>query len=147
MMESDLKRSLLKSLRASDGEGFRMEDRYALGRPDLFLSPAGLPPFLAEVKMIKGAKLICTAKQAISLERYDRPPFVHAVLIGWSASRNALYIGKPEWPLSGCRYIPRPTRLDSADWLIHELLGKWHYQDKDTAYVTAWHKDARQTLR
>jgi len=70
---------------------------------------------------------VATEKQAADLERFDRPPFVHAVVIGWSASRNALYIGRPEQPLASCRFVVRPARLDSSAWAITELLGKWHH--------------------
>ena len=139
MNESELKRALLKSLAAQDGEGFRMEDRYAVGRPDLFLSPANLPPFLAEVKLVKGAKLICTEKQAYVLEKFDRPPFLHAVIIGYHVKGRALYIGKPEQKLVACRYVPRPRVLESSEWWITELLGKWHEEKAHfIEYETEW---------
>jgi len=125
-LEAELKRCLVRSLRAQGGEGHRAEDKYRIGVPDLYMLPRAMPGGWYEAKIIKGAKLICTASQERWLERYHKPPFALAAVIGWSERRNALYIGWPETPLSACRYIPRPRALHSTDWWISELIGKWY---------------------
>ena len=120
MNEADLKRALLKSLTAQGGVGFRMEDRYAVGRPDLYMHAVGMPPFLIEAKIIHGAKLVCTDLQAEKLKDLNRPPFACAAIIGWRDDK--LYIGHREQPLSGCLFVTRPQRLLSSDWEISRLL-------------------------
>lgn len=128
MDESDLKRALIRSLRAQGGVGFRMEDKYAIGRPDCYMHAENLPPFLVEAKVLRDrASLSCTPPQEMALKDLDRPPWAHAVVVGFSERRGALYIGHPGAKLNTCRYVHRPGRLDSSDWLITELLGKWHY--------------------
>ena len=127
MNESELKRHLVKSLRAQNGAGHRSEDKYRIGVPDLFLLPVGMPGGWYEVKLVHGAKLICTLAQERWLESYHRPPWALAAVIGFSARRDALYIGWPGTPLSACRYIPRPSALNSSNWLITELLLKWYH--------------------
>jgi hypothetical protein len=103
---------------------------------------------LAEVKLIRGAKLSCTEKQAYVLEKFDRPPFLHAVIIGYHVAKGVLYIGKPEWKLTRCRYIPRPRTLASSEWWITELLGKWHadYKEEQEAVVALLFDRARRGL-
>ena len=128
MTESDLKRALLRSLRAQGGVGYRTEDRYAVGRPDCYMHALGIPPFHVEAKMLKDrASLFCTEHQEATLLDLDRPPWAYAVVVGFSEKRDALYIGYPGWKLKDCRYVPRPPRFDSSDWLISELLGKHHH--------------------
>jgi hypothetical protein len=122
MTEADLKRALVKSITKQGGVAFRMEDRYAVGRPDLYMHAVGLPPFLIEAKILHGAKLVCTDLQAEKLKDLHRPPFAFAAIIGWKDPM--LYIGQREQPLSGCLYVPRPSRLESNDWPISDLLRK-----------------------
>jgi hypothetical protein len=125
--EAELKRCLVRSLRAQGGEGHRAEDKYRIGVPDLYMLPQNMPGGWYEAKIIRGAKLVCTASQERWLERYHKPPWSLAAVIGWAPKRNALYIGWPETPLSACRYIPRPSALHSTQWWISELLGKWYH--------------------
>ena len=134
MTESDLKRYLIRSLRAQNGVGHRMEDKYAVGWPDLILIPEVGPVFFAEAKLLKKVKacpLHCTEMQERRLDDLRRPPmpggyFCHAVMIGYHAQREALYIGEPWQVIDQCRYVGRPARLDSADWEISFLLTKYH---------------------
>lgn len=128
MTEADLKRALLRSLRAQGGVGYRNEDKYAVGRPDCYMHANDMPPFHVEAKMLRDrASLHCTEQQAATLLDLDRPPWAHACVIGFSEKHDALYIGRPRTLLSYCRYVPRPPRFDSSDWRISELLGKFHF--------------------
>ena len=97
-----------------------MEDRFAIGRPDMYMHAVGLPPFLVEAKLIHGAKLVCTDLQGERLNDLHRPPHALAVIIGLK-DRN-LYIGYREQPISGCLFIQAPSRLLSSDWEITRLL-------------------------
>ena len=128
MDEALLKRALVKSLRHQGGQAFRIEDKYSVGRPDLFLRAADSPPLFAEVKLVQGAKLVCTVGQELFLEDYHRPPYLLTALIGYSVKRELLYIGKPEQKLDACLVAPRPERLQSTDWPITKLL--LAYRDK-----------------
>lgn len=128
MDESQLKRALVKSIRAQGGKGHRVEDKYSVGRPDLFLLPAASPPFYIEVKLIHGAKLECTVGQELFLEDYHQPPYLLTGVLGYSVKREILYIGKPEQKLDACLAAPRPALLQSTDWPITKLL--LAYRDK-----------------
>lgn len=137
MDESDLKRYLIRSLRAQGGYGFRIEDRYAVGRPDCYMHAEKTPPFWVEAKMLKDrASLFCTERQAAQIKDLHRPPLAYAVIVGWSEKLGALYIGQPGDKLKTCRFVPRPRVLDSSEWLITELLGKF-YHDRVKGVVTA----------
>ena len=129
-----LKRALIKSIRAQGGVGHRFEDKWSIGWPDLLLIPEHGPVFFAEVKLIKivrEPRLICTPTQAIQLARLSRLPykgryFCHGVLIGYCPTRCALYIGQPDQHIRNCRFVPRPNKLEGAEWWITELLGKYN---------------------
>jgi hypothetical protein len=130
MNESELKRYLIKSIRAQGGVGHRFEDKFTIGWPDCLFIPEKGPVFFVEVKLIRGAKLVATEIQAVQLDRLSRPKahgryFCHGVVIGYHAGKEALYIGQPQQLLVHCRFVPRPRVLNSAEWLISELLGKW----------------------
>lgn len=133
MTESDLKRALVKSIRAQGGVGHRFEDKYSIGWPDLLLIPERGPVFFAEVKLIKivrEPRMMCTPTQAVQLARLSRDSykgrhFCHGVLIAYCPTRLALYIGQPDMLLTHCRFVPRPSKLDSAEWWITELLYKY----------------------
>jgi len=131
MTESELKRCLIKSLRAQEGEGFRIEDRYRIGVPDCLMKPKGLPGFLIEAKIVRGAKLICTASQATYIDAFHDPPRFLAAIVGWKEADDALYVGWPGEPLSICRYVPQPRTLHSANWPITELLWKWYHDEQE----------------
>ena len=132
MTESDLKRFLIRSIRAQGGVGHRFEDRFTIGWPDCLFIPEKGPVFFAEVKLLQGTKMGCTPMQEVQLERLHRGRryghwFCHGILLGYSEKRAALYIGKPGSQIADCRFIPRPSKLNSGDWLITELLGKFDH--------------------
>jgi Holliday junction resolvase len=132
--ESQLKRYLLRSLRAQGGRGFRMEDQFRVGTPDCLMVLRGGPGFLIEVKIVRGAMLRCTEQQAMNLADFDQRPGFFAAIVGWNERREALYIGRPRQKLVECRYVPRPSKLDSSEWRIAELLGKFRYDQIRTEY-------------
>lgn len=135
MTESELKRYLIRSIRAQGGVGHRFEDKYSIGWPDCLFIPETGPVFFTEVKIIKlirDPRLKVTEMQKVQVERLTREPFkgnyfCFGVVIGWAPEKSALYIGRPDARLSECRFVPRPSRLDSAEWWITELLGKYYH--------------------
>ena len=56
MNEAELKRALVKSIRAQGGIGERIEDKYKVGWPDLILIPEDGPVFFAEAKLVEGVR-------------------------------------------------------------------------------------------
>lgn len=134
MKEADLKRALVRSIRAQDGLGQRIEDKYAVGWPDLVMSPPSGGVFFTEAKIIRGsAKLVCTPIQEVQLNRCHRPKgrhgyYSHGVIVAYHPLREVLYIGRPNQSLMSCRYVKRPNVLDSTEWLISDLLEKYEYE-------------------
>jgi hypothetical protein len=122
--EADWKRALVKSVIAQGGTGFRIEDRYAVGRPDLVMVPKDLPVFFLEAKLVHGAKLICTDLQNERLKDLNRPPYAFARIIGLKIGSEGrkMYVGVPNQPLLGCLFLAAPSRLESNDWQITSLL-------------------------
>ena len=120
MTEADLKRALVKSIRAQGGIGYRIEDRFKVGWPDMIMIPVGGPVFFAEAKLIKGAKLVCTELQEERLKELWRPPHALSCILGFKG--GMLYCGFPEEPLVDCDSVFRPQRLDGDEWWITELL-------------------------
>lgn len=123
MNESELKRYLIKSIRAQGGVGHRFEDRYSVGFPDCLFIPEGGPVFFIEAKMITGAKLVCTEIQGVHLERLWRPKHCYSAVVGFK--NGLLFIGEKDSPLTSCEAIPRPPKLDSTDWQVTDLLMKF----------------------
>ena len=148
MKENDLKRNLIKSIRAQGGVGNRFEDKFSVGFPDCLFIPEGGPCFFAEVKIIRsGARLLCTTLQEVQLNRLHQGRrngvwYSHGVIVGFSEKRYALYIGRPGDPLDKCRYVERPNRLDSQDWEITELLIKYDLGRVDDALPSREEFDA-----
>ena len=132
MKENDLKRNLIKSIRAQDGGGWRYEDKFSIGFPDCLFIPYYGPCFFAEVKIIRaGSVLPCTTLQEVQLNRLHQPKrkgdwFAHGVIVAYHVTREALYIGRPRQRLDQARFCPRPKRLESNEWPITELLMKYH---------------------
>lgn len=124
MTESELKRYLIKSIRAQDGIGHRIEDKYAVGWPDCVFIPKRGPVFFTEVKLVKTGQLHmqCTAQQEHRLLELCQPPHAYGVLLTYRLRSEALYIGMPGDAFADARYTGRPYLLDGPDWGISELL-------------------------
>jgi hypothetical protein len=129
MTEADLKRALVKSIRAQGGIGYRIEDRFKVGWPDMIMIPRMGPVFFVEAKLVKGAKLVCTELQQERLKELWRPPHALAVIVGFKGVE--LYIGCHDDKLIDCLALRRPDRLDSDEWPITNLL---HAFDKLERY-------------
>ena len=116
MKEVDLKRCLIKSIRAQGGEGNRFEDKFSIGFPDLLLIPAGGPCFFTEAKLIlSGAKLVCTPLQEVQLDRLHQPRrkgvwFSHGINVAFHFRRECLYIGRPGDPLDKSQLCAQPQQ-------------------------------------
>lgn len=107
-----------------------MEDKFRIGVPDMLMVPPKMPGFLVEAKILHGPRLVCTPSQALYLDRFHQPPFFLAAVIGFSERLGALYIGHPAQSIAECRYVTRPNRFDSSEWLIVELLGKFYHDER-----------------
>jgi hypothetical protein len=98
MKESDVKRKMIKSMHDNGGYGRRIEDQYAVGVCDTILIPKGLPVFMAEVKIIRGAAFGPTPRQMIELQRIaaaaEPNQHVIPVMIGWRD--GVFYFHKPK---------------------------------------------------
>lgn len=131
MTESELKRALIKSIRAQGGVGYRTEDRFLVGWPDCVFIPEGCPVFFTEVKLVKrnALKLQCTETQEARLKDLTRPPHAYGALVTFNVPRGALYVGRPGDPIAEARYVPIPRHgeggMHGNGWLITELLKKY----------------------
>ena len=82
--EGELKTKMVRDVRSAGGYARRFEDRYAVGLPDVFFAPKGVPGMFAEVKIIDGFKFAPTDRQYIELSRInEHNPFVYGIVIGW----------------------------------------------------------------
>ncbi len=120
MNESDLKRYLIRSIRLQGGVGHRIEDKFKVGWPDMIMIPDSEPVFFVEVKLVKGARLICTELQEERLGELWRPPHALSCIVG--LKDRWLYIGQQGEKLVDCLSVERPAKLDSPDWSISYLL-------------------------
>lgn len=69
--ESEYKTEFVHALRRRDGwYAIRMEDRYAVGRPDILIGIPFGPTVLIEAKIIRGPSFRPEARQWIELERF-----------------------------------------------------------------------------
>jgi len=67
--EADVKRKIVKEMKAAGSYGRRIEDAYGVGIFDMILIPFGLPVFMTEVKVVKGETFGPTMRQQVELER------------------------------------------------------------------------------
>ena len=58
----------------------------------------------------------------MSLFQLWRPPHAYSLMLGYHAKKGRLYAGHHSQEIETLPSIPRPSRLDSADWGIAELL-------------------------
>lgn len=92
MREAEVKRKMVASVKEGGGYARRIEDQYGVGIYDLIIIPFGLPVFMTEVKVIRGAMFGPTLRQHLELERIKHVGFmtgyVLPLLIGW---RDGVY--------------------------------------------------------
>lgn len=93
MRESDVKEDIVRSIRKEGGYARRVEDRFSVGQPDLFLVPKLCPAMWVEVKVLRGNVLRPTPRQLIELTRLFRPPHCTSFMLGWK--EGVLYIAPP----------------------------------------------------
>jgi hypothetical protein len=72
--------------------------------------------------MTTGTKLSCTSLQEHNLKTFTRVPHAVGLVVAYHRRIEQLYAGDPEEPLEFCLSAKRPTKLDSADWPISDLL-------------------------
>ena len=124
VLEADVKRAMVKSMKESGGYGRRIEDQYGVGIFDLILIPFGYPVFMTEVKMIRGATFGPTLRQHVELERirYVGHPNGHVfpLLIGY---KNGTYY------FSELRVEVKPENcfsVTTTDMSFHDQLVQFH---------------------
>jgi len=100
MNESDVKRDMIKSMKAYGGWGRRIEDQYAVGMVDTILIPRGLPVFMAEVKIVRGPVFGPTPRQFVELmaihQAAEESGHVIPVMIGYKVETEVFYFHKPQ---------------------------------------------------
>ena len=95
--EADVKRDIVRDVRANGGYARRIEDQYGVGILDMILIPYGLPVFFAEVKLIRSLTFAPTERQQVELNRIKSASNAgnHAIpiVIGWK--EGVYYFHKP----------------------------------------------------
>ena len=95
--ESTIKREMITAMKENGGYGRRIEDQYGVGIYDTILIPFGLPVFMAEVKIVRGATFGPTERQLIELVRVKEAAnsggHVIPIVIGWKD--GVYYFSKP----------------------------------------------------
>ena len=76
----------------------------------------------SEVKLVKGLCLEATTGQEQTLFQLWRPPHAYSLMLGYHPRKGRLYAGHHGQEIETLPWIPRPSRLDSADWGITALL-------------------------
>jgi len=94
MRESDFKDFIIRDIRKEGGYGRRIEDRFSVGQPDMFLIPRLCPAMWIEAKIIAGNLLKPRPRQFIELQRLYRPPHCITYMIGWKD--DVIYIAPPD---------------------------------------------------
>jgi hypothetical protein len=93
MRESDVKEDIVREIRKEGGYARRIEDRFTVGQPDMFLVPKLCPAMWVEVKVVRGNIIRPTPRQLVELDRLFRPPHCTSFLLGWK--EGVLYIAPP----------------------------------------------------
>lgn len=93
MREAELKRKIVDEIRKEGGYARRIEDKYTVGMPDMFLIPPGCPCIWVEAKIINGNILQPTPRQFIELNKLWMPPHCYAFTVGWK--EGLLYATTP----------------------------------------------------
>ena len=109
---------MVKSIRSYHGYARRMEDKFAVGLPDIILVPKGYPVFIAEVKVIKGQKFRPTARQYIELRRINDAGGEHmfGIMIGVLNGVYYFHENSGECDITDC------FSVTSFDMPFHEQL-------------------------
>jgi hypothetical protein len=100
MNEADVKRAMIKSVKAAGGYARRIEDQYAVGMVDTILIPKGLPVFMAEVKLIQGEKFSPSPRQFVELEQIkdaaNEQDHVIPLMVGYKIDTKVFYFHPPQ---------------------------------------------------
>jgi len=100
MNEADVKRTMIKSVKAAGGYARRIEDQYAVGMVDTILIPRGLPVFMAEVKLVKSATFSPSPRQFVELELIEKAAneqgHVVPLVIGYKVDTKTYYFHPPQ---------------------------------------------------
>ena len=100
MNESDVKRNMVKNVKASGGYARRIEDQYAVGMVDMVIIPRGLPVFMAEVKIVRDGVFGPTPRQFVELmgihQAAEEGGHVIPVMIGYKVETEVFYFHKPQ---------------------------------------------------
>lgn len=125
MLESNVKRKIVKEVKAAGGYARRLEDRFAVGLPDMMIIFPGSPVFFAEVKIIEGRIFRPSPRQLIELQRIGISYSTEPIVIGYAD--GTYYFSEPKETIYGsdCIYtMPGET--------FSQTLKRW-YNGKITA--------------
>lgn len=91
--EAAYKLALVKSIRAEGGYARRVEDKFTVGMPDIFMIPTKCMPVWAEVKVVTHQSFGPTPRQLVELKRVWVAPYCAGIIIG--VKHNKLYVSYP----------------------------------------------------
>lgn len=127
--ESDVKRDIVKIVRANGGYARRIEDIYGVGIYDMILIPHGLPVFMAEVKIIRGTTFGPTERQLLELSHItevgNSSGYVIPVIIGWKEGNY--YFHKP---VRTVNYLDCFSMTDGTVNFYNQLVQYYHSRRK-----------------
>lgn len=96
MNEADFKLRIVKSIKAEGGYARRIEDKFAVGVPDMTIIPNPSPAvFFTEAKIFMGRQFRPTPRQFIELMRLHRLP-AFGVVIGMNTVTKKVYADVPK---------------------------------------------------
>lgn len=98
MLESAVKRKIVKAVIAEGGYARRMEDKYLVGQPDLLMVFPGSPVFIAEVKVFLHLSFEPTPRQFEELKKMAISYSIEPIMVGYKDSKY--YISGPRETVS-----------------------------------------------
>ena len=99
MNEAKVKQDLCRDIRREGGYARRIEDRFAVGMPDVVVILPDHPVMWIEAKIIRYDMFGPTARQLVELKRLYRPPHCYSYLMGWK--NDIHYI---TWPVDQIKH-------------------------------------------
>lgn len=128
MRESDIKRLLVKEMRMEGGYARRIEDKFAVGMPDLVMIPPDCPVIWLEMKVLTGTILRVTARQLEELWRLRRPPHSISFMGGWKD--GGMYISPPKEGITLSRCFHRKEQEGICDFLKQAVRAEKEYASR-----------------
>lgn len=110
MREAQIKAVVVKEIQRGGGYARRIEDQYGVGILDLVLVPKGMPVFMVEAKIARGAKFAPSPRQYVELARIESAasPHLFGMLMGWKDGTFYFHEAAKEAILEQCySFVPQ----------------------------------------